>query len=420
MLKIPPIEFEEHKLENGLQVLLHRDTRVPLVHLSIHYRVGSSYEKPGLSGFAHLFEHMMFQGSENVAKNEHGNYIDNAGGRWNATTGKDRTNYYETVPSQYLELALWLESDRMRSLNVTQESFENQRQTVIEEKKQSYDNRPYGLATLRFEQLAYQNWAYAHPIIGAVEDLENSTLEDAARFHQTYYGPGNATLVLSGDTGDGTVLKKVQQYFGEISDRTQPHVPDLEEPEQTAEKVDKMKDPLAVLPAAYAGYHMPALGSPEFYAMSVLGFILSHGESSRLYRKLIYHNNWVSGLSVGPNQYKGPQLFFIWFQVQSAVNVDQVLQAVDQELEAVREKKIPVAEIEKAKTQITFHFVAQLAKVARIGELLAHYALFFGDPSRINQELDRYLAITQDDILQAAQQIFRPQNRTLILVEPGT
>jgi predicted Zn-dependent peptidase len=197
-------------------------------------------------------------------------------------------------------------------------------------------------------------------------------------------------------------------------------MPDLEEPEQTAEKVDKMKDPLAVLPAAYAGYHMPALGSPEFYAMSVLGFILSHGESSRLYRKLIYHNNWVSGLSVGPNQYKGPQLFFIWFQVQSAVNVDEVLQAVGQELEAVREKKIPVAEIEKAKTQITFHFVAQMAKVARIGELLAHYALFFGDPHRINQELDRYLAVTQEDILQAAQQVFRPQNRTLILVEPGT
>ena len=420
MLKIPPIEFEEHHLENGLQVLLHRDTRVPLVHLSIHYRVGSSYERPGLSGFAHLFEHMMFQGSENVAKNEHGNYIDNAGGRWNATTSKDRTNYYETVPSQYLELALWLESDRMRSLNVTQESFENQRQTVIEEKKQSYDNRPYGLASLRFEQLAYQNWAYAHPIIGAVEDLQNSTLEDAAKFHQTYYGPGNATLVLSGDTGEGAALKKVQQYFGAICDRTHPEVPDLAEPEQTAEKVDKMKDPLAVLPAAYAGYHMPALGSPEFYAMSVLGFVLSHGESSRLYRKLIYHNNWVSGLSVGPNQYKGPQLFFIWFQVQSAVKVDEVLQAVDQELEVVREEKIPVAEIEKAKTQITFHFVAQMAKVARIGELLAHYALFFGDPHRINQELDRYLAVTQDDILQAAQQVFRPQNRTLILVEPGT
>ena len=420
MLKTPRIEFEEHRLQNGLQVLLHRDTRVPLVHLSIHYRVGSSYETPGLSGFAHLFEHMMFQGSENVAKNEHGSNIDNAGGRWNATTSKDRTNYYETVPSHYLELALWLESDRMRSLNVTEENFENQLQTVIEEKKQSYDNRPYGLATLKFEELAYENWSYAHPIIGAVEDLENSSLEDAAKFHQTYYGPGNATLVLSGDTGDdGTALKKVEQYFGALSDQTHPELPDLEEPEQVAEKIERMTDPLAVLPAVYVGYHMPALGSPEFYALSVLGVILSHGESSRLYQQLIYHNNWVTSLSVGPNQYKGPELFLIWFQVQSAVDVDQVLKAVDQELKRVQEEKIPAQEIEKGKNQIAFHFVERMAKVARIGELLAHYALFLDDPKRINHELDRYLAVTEDDILQAAQKIFRSHNRTLIFVEPG-
>ena len=148
MLSAPQIEFEEHRLSNGLSVLLHRDDRVPLVHVGVHYRVGSSYEKVGRSGFAHLFEHMMFQGSENVTKNEHGRYVDNAGGTWNASTNKDRTNYFETVPSHCLDLALWLEADRMRSLKVTQENFENQLQTVIEEKKQSYDNRPYGLAYL--------------------------------------------------------------------------------------------------------------------------------------------------------------------------------------------------------------------------------------------------------------------------------
>ncbi len=307
----------------------------------------------------------------------------------------------------------------MRSLDVTEENFENQLQTVIEEKKQSYDNRPYGLATLRFEELAYENWSYAHPIIGAVEDLENSTLGDAAKFHQTYYGPGNATLVLSGDTGnDGTALKKVEEYFGALTDQTRPDPPDLEEPEQVTEKIESTTDPLAVLPAVYSGYHMPALGSPDFYALSVLGVILSHGESSRLHRQLIYHNNWVTGLSVGPNQYRGPELFLVWFQVQSAVDVDQVLQAADQELQRVQEEKVPTQEIEKAKNQIAFRFVERMAKVARIGELLAHYALFFDDPKRINQELDRYLAVTADDILQAAQKIFRPQNRTLIFVEP--
>ncbi|MDA2934835.1 insulinase family protein [Acidobacteria bacterium AH-259-D05] len=420
MVNVPTIEFEEHKLENGLQVLVHKQDRVPLVHLSVHYRVGSSYEQPGLSGFAHLFEHMMFQGSENVGKNEHGSYIDNAGGRWNATTGKDRTNYYETVPSHYLELALWLEADRMRSLKVTQEGFDNQRQTVIEEKKQSYDNRPYGLATLRFEELAYENWSYAHPIIGAVEDLEKSTLEDAVNFHRTYYGPGNATLVLSGDLPDGNTLKQVQKYFGTIVNHTQPQSPRLEEPKQTVEKVETMKDPLAVLPAVYIGYHMPALGSPEYYALSVLALVLSHGESSRFYRQFIYDNNWITSLSVGPNQYKGPELFYIWFQVQNEVKVEQVLQAVDQELERLRESTITAEELEKAKNQIAYRFVGRLAKVSRIAELLAHYALFFEDTERINQDLDHYLCVSEADIQQAAQKVFGSENQTLIVVKPGT
>ncbi|MDA2925146.1 insulinase family protein [Acidobacteria bacterium AH-259-L09] len=417
MLKVP-IEFAEHKLGNGLQVLLHQDNRTPLVHLSVHYRVGSSYEKPGLSGFAHLFEHMMFEGSEHVAKNEHGSYIDNAGGRWNASTSKDRTNYYETVPSHYLELALWLEAERMRSLKVTQENFENQRQTVIEEKKQSYDNRPYGLASLRFEELAYENWAYAHPVIGAVEDLQKATLEDAARFHQTYYGPGNATLVLSGDI-DADAQKKVGDYFGSISNRTSSQVPALQEPEQSVEKKEMLKDPLAMLPAVYLGYHMPALGSPEYYALSVLALVVSNGESSRFYRKLIYNNNWITNLSVGPNQYKGPELFYIWFQVQSEVNFKRVLQAVGQELERLREEKIFAEELEKAKNQIMFRFVSRLTRVSRIGELLADYALLFEDPQMINHDLDRYLAVSENDILEAAQKVFRPENRTLMVVQPG-
>lgn len=419
MVKVPKIEFEEHKLENGLQVLVHQQNRVPLVHVSVHYRVGSSYEQLGLSGFAHLFEHMMFQGSENVGKNEHGSYIDNAGGRWNATTSKDRTNYYETVPSHYLELALWLEADRMQSLHVTQENFKNQRQTVIEEKKQSYDNRPYGLATLRFEELAYENWSYAHPIIGSIEDLEKSTLEDAVNFHQTYYGPGNATLVVSGDLHDGSVLEKVQKYFGAIINRTHPQALHLEEPQQSGGKVETMRDPLAVLPAVYIGYHMPALGSPEYYALSVLAIVLSQGESSRFYRRFIYHNNWITSLSVGPNQYRGPELFHIWFQVQNEVKVEEVLEAVDQELGRLREERITEEELQKAKNQITYRFVTRLTKVSRIAELLAHYALFLEDPKRVNQDLDRYLAITEEDILQSAQKVFYPENRTLIMVQPG-
>jgi len=419
MVQVPDIEFREHTLDNGLQLLVHHQARVPLTHVSVHYRVGSSYEKPGFSGLAHLFEHLMFQGSENVGKNEHGRYIDHAGGQWNATTSKDRTNYYETVPSHYLELALWLEADRMQSLNVSLENFENQRQTVIEEKKQSYDNRPYGLATLRFEELAYENWAYAHPIIGVIEDLERYTLEDAVDFHRTFYGPGNAILVLAGDLSEIDGLEKVQKYFGDMISHTQPQSPSLEEPRQTAEKVETIQDPLAVLPAVYMAYHMPALGSPEYFALSVLALVLSHGESSRFYRKFIYDNNWITNFSVGPNQNKGPELFYIWFQIQNEIEVDQVVRAVEEELELLREKPVSQAELEKARNQIAYRFVGRLTRISRIAELLAHYALFFGDAGRINSDLDRYLEVTQEDILQAAQNVFRPENRTLMVVEPG-
>ena len=420
MVKVPDIGFEEHHLENGLQLLVHHQTRVPLTHVSVHYRVGSNYESRGFSGLAHLFEHLMFQGSENVEKNEHGRYIDHAGGRWNATTSKDRTNYYETVPSHYLELALWLEADRMQSLKVTLENFENQRQTVIEEKKQSYDNRPYGLATLRFEELAYENWAYAHPIIGDVKDLEQFTLEDAVNFHRTYYGPGNAILVLAGDLSEVDALEQAQKYFGDIANHTRRRFPSLEEPRQTAEKVETIQDPLAVLPAVYMGYHMPELGSPEYYALSVLVLILSQGESSRFYRRFIYDNNWITNFSLGPNQNKGPQLFYIWFQVQEEIEVDRVVQAVEKELELLREKPISEDELEKARNQIAFRFVGRLARISRVAELLAHYALFFDDAGKVNSDLDRYLSVTREDILEAARKVFRPENRTLITVEPKT
>ncbi len=419
MVTVPQIQFQEHRLENGLQVMLYRNNRVPLVHLSLHFRVGSSYERPGFSGFAHLFEHMMFQGSHNVAKNEHGKYVDAAGGSWNASTSKDRTNYYETLPAHFLERALWLEADRMGSLKVTVENFENQRQTVIEEKKQSYDNRPYGLAYLRFDELAYDNWAYAHPIIGCVEDLEKITLEDARNFHQTYYGPGNAVLIVAGDIHEREVLEKIQDRFGSISNRTQPKTPDLHEPEQKAEKVETLKDSLAVLSGVSLGYHMPELGSSEYYALSTLALILSHGESSRLYRKLVSDNNWISSLSVGPNQYKGPELFTIMFQVQDRVKVDEVLKALEGELEAVQENPVSEQELEKAKNQIMFQFVAQQTKVSRVGECLAHYAVYFNDPQLVNSELDRFLSVTGEDILRVARQTFYCNNRTLISVEPG-
>jgi zinc protease len=419
MPAVPRLKFQKHILSNGLEVLLYRDNSVPLVHVSLHYRVGSSYETPGLSGLAHLFEHMMFEGSDNVRRNDHGRLIDAAGGSWNATTNKDRTNYYETVPAHYVELALWLEADRMRSLNITEETFENQRQTVIEEKKQSYDNRPYGLSHLRFDELAYDNWAYAHPIIGAVEDLQNATLEDARRFHGSYYGPGNATLSIAGDIDEERVLRQVELHFGDIQDRTSNRQPDLSEPAQQKEKREAIADALAVLPALSLGYHMPALGTDSYYAMSLLALVLSQGPSSRLYEKLVYDRNWAIGLYTGPNQYRGPELFLFWFQLQAGVEIKDLLRAVDEEILRVAEKPIQPAELEKARNQVAHGFIARLAKISQIGEALARCAVYFNDPEYINSELDRYLSVTPETILSAAQSVFRPENRTLIITEPA-
>jgi predicted Zn-dependent peptidase len=361
----------------------------------------------------------MFQGSEHVSKTEHGMYVDAAGGRWNATTSKDRTNYYETLGSHYLDLGLWLEADRMRSLKLTGANFENQRQTVIEEKKQSYDNQPYGLADLRFDELAYSNWAYAHPIIGSVSDLEKATLEDAREFHERYYGPRNATLVLAGDfDGDGA-LSRISRYFGWGDGMDIVAQPDLSEPPQTNSRLETVKDPLAVLPAVYAGYHMPEAGTPDHYALSMLAVILSHGQSSRLYRELIYENNWITSLSAGPNQYKGPQLFMLWLQVQEGVDPQRVLDCVEGHLSRLCSERVSERELEKAQNHVYYRFVSSRNTITGVAEILAKYAVLYGDPKLINGEAERYLQVNPEDILQAAKRTFRPENQNLIMVEPG-
>lgn len=416
---IPQLQFTEHQLENGLKVILQENRRTPLVHLSLHYMIGSSYESKGRSGFAHLFEHMMFQGSRNLAKNEHGKLIDSAGGQWNASTNKDRTNYYETVPSHYLDLVLWLEADRMEALEVTPENFENQRQTVIEEKKQSYDNRPYGKAFLRFDELAYENWAYAHPVIGSVEDLQQATLEQAVEFHRRFYGPGNATLVVTGDIVQPETLEKIQKYFEDIPNKTNAVRPELSEPQQLEEKLESTNDPLAVLPAVIIGYHIPPLGSTDDYALAMAALVLADGDSSRFYRKFVYENNWIAGLVAGSNHYRGPQLFRVWFQIQQNVPISTILEAMESELDRLRDSGITDAELEKAQNQVAHRLVAQMERVSNVGELLAQYSSFFDDPNLANRQLERFLSVSKEQIQLAVQRYLSRENRTVIIVEPG-
>jgi zinc protease len=413
------IERQEHLLSNGLRVILYRDNRVPLAHVSVYYRVGSSCDPPGHSGLAHLFEHLMFEGSENVGKNEHGRLLDAAGGAWNASTNKDRTNYFATVPSNYLDLALWLEADRMRSLNLTPANFENQRQTVIEERRQSYDNRPYGRSHLRFDELAYSNWAYAHSIIGSVEDLQALTLEEAVDFHRRFYGPGNALLVVAGDIEEDAALKLVERRFGSIANLTVPFVPDLGEPPQDAPRQETHVDSLAALPALMLGFHMPELGAPDYYALSVLSLVLTHGESSRLHRRMIADNNWVTAVYAGPNQYKGPQLFAVWAQTQDGVPIGRVLAELTEALAVAAATRLTAEELEKARNNIAHAFIARLTRVSQIGETLATYAAYFDDADLINTELERFCSVSADDVRDSAARVFRPENQTTIIVEPG-
>lgn len=414
----PRVEFSEHRLDNGLVVLLHPDKRAPLIHLTIHYRVGSSYEEPGYSGFAHLFEHLMFQGSENLEKNEHGRLVDEAGGQWNATTNKDRTNYYETLPSNCLDLGLWLEADRMRALRITEESFENQRQTVLEERKQSYENRPYGSAFLRFDALAYRNWAYGHSVIGDVEDLRVARLEDAVAFHDRHYGPDNAILALSGDFVPAEALNRITRYFEPIPPRGVPAAPDLSEPPQTQERMETVQDSLAVLPAVYMGYHMSEGGSADHYALAVAANALAQGASSRLPKLLTYEKNWVTTVTAGPNNYRGPELFGITFVTRRGMDVDKVVRVILDQVDRLCGEEITTEEIDKARHQFSFRLASLRRKQATIAESLARFAVYHGRAEAMNEELGRFLAITPKQVLDAAQRTFCPDNRTILKVEP--
>ena len=419
-LKIPEIEFTRHRLGNGLDVILCPDRRIPLVHLSIYYNVGSSHERVGYSGLAHLFEHLMFQGSVNLGPNEHGKLIDKAGGEWNASTSKDRTHYYETLPSHYLDLALWLESDRMRSLNISSENFENQRLTVIEEKKESYDNRPYGPSHLRFDEIAYANWAYAHPIIGLEEDLRGCTLEDVASFHRDFYGPGNAVLVLSGDFDPGKGLQRISRYFEEIEDLTAPSAPDLEWTGESETKRERLTDPLAALPALTLGFPMSYMHSDEYYDLTLLSIILVDGDASRFYRKYVHEKNWVAQLYAGPDQQVGPQIFRVWALLQESPSPEEVLAEMEEDLVLIGKEGVSPEELEMAMNQLMYRQVSMMSTIASVGELLGFFHSCLGDAGMINAHLGRYLEVTPERIQRSAAKVFGKGHLTSMITESAT
>ena len=284
---IPPVKFTDTRLENGLRVIIAEDHYAPIYAIAVSYRVGSKDERQGRTGFAHLFEHMMFKGSEKVGSGEHFFLIFNYGGNMNGTTNTDRTVYFEVLPKNQLDLGLFLESDRMRSLAVTAENLENQRQTVKEERRLGVDNQPYGRTYERMGELAYDNFAYHHSVIGSMADLDAATVDDVKGFFKTYYAPNNAVVALVGDLDTKATLAKVRKYFGDIARQDPPKPVDLSESAMTAERRERIEDKLARAARVDISYRLPAGGSADIDRLSVLSTILGGGESSRLYQKLV-------------------------------------------------------------------------------------------------------------------------------------
>ena len=409
-----------HKLDNGLRVVLNPDPTVPTVAVAVYYDVGSRNEERGRSGFAHLFEHMMFQGSQNVRKGEHFQLVMNRGGSVNGTTSDDRTNYFETLPSNELALGLWLEADRMRSLAITQENFENQRQTVMEERRQSYDNRPYMQSMLRINELAFGDYfPYAHSTIGDMQDLVNAPLAAVQEFFTTYYAPNNAVVSIAGDFEPDAALKLVQQYFGAIKPATVKPFNTPDPAPQTAERKDSMLDPLAELPAFHVGYHIPKDREPDHYPLELLSIVLGDGESSRLYQKLVKEKEILQEISVNTDGRRGPDLFSFWGICAEGHNPDQARTVIFDELKSIAQQGVTQRELEKAKNRMRAEFVFGLQSNLSRASHLAEFEVFFGDANLLMGELDRYSAVTLDDIKRVTGQYFAPTNRTLLDVVPA-
>jgi len=405
-------------LPNGLRVVMSPDRTIPTVGIAVYYDVGSRNEVPGRSGFAHLFEHMMFQGSANVAKGEHFQLILNRGGQMNGTTSEDRTNYYETLPSNELALGLWLEADRMKSLQITQENFENQRQTVMEERRQSYDNQPYARSFLRINELAYGDYfPYSHSTIGDMKDLQAAPLTAVQEFFEAYYAPNNAVLALAGDFDPDEALRVVAQYFGDIPSRGRPEYKPAELAPQGGERSEVMVDELAQLPGFHVAYHIPPDGQPDHYPLDLLAMALGDGESSRLYQELVKRRELLSSLNVGTDSRRGPDLFSVWSVMAEGKDPKLARDIIYKELAKIAKTGLTPRELEKSKNRMRSGVVFQLSSTLSRALLLGEVELYRGNAEELKRELDRYLAVTNEDVKRVAGQYFGADNRVVLDVK---
>lgn len=417
--KLTPTPITQFSLANGLRVILCEDHAVPVVSVALYYDVGSRNEREGRTGFAHLFEHMMFQGSENVAKAAHFQYIFNAGGTMNGTTSTERTNYYETLPASHLPLALWLESDRMRSLKVTQENLDNQRNAVQEEKRLRYDNQPYVNAFLRINELIFKNPANAHSTIGSMEDLDAATIEDIQEFFRIYYAPNNAVLTVAGDFETAAASALVRKYFEGIPSQPTPPPVDTSEPEDVAQSQEIYNDKLAPAPAFVLGWKIPPRRTPDFYALSLAADLLFEGDSSRLYQKLVKGDESVVSIQGGIDERRGPSACYIFALPKPGEEVAAIREQIVDEIKALRTSGPSAAEMEKLRNSLCNDVVRGRQSTMYRAQRLAEYALYDGDPTLFDSELNQYLAITPEQIRSAVERFLDVENRVVLDIVPS-
>jgi zinc protease len=418
-LQVPHTQIEKYTLGNGLRVVLNEDHSVPVVSVAVYYDVGSRNEREGRTGFAHLFEHMMFQGSENVPKAAHFQYISNAGGTMNGTTSSERTNYFETLPANQLPLALWLESDRMRSLSVTQENLDNQREAVKEEKRLRYDNQPYVNGFLRLFEMCFQNPANAHSTIGSMEDLDAATVEDIQEFFRIYYAPNNAVLSIVGDFDQAETRRMVDEYFSTIPSQPEPPPVDVSEPEEVAQHEDIFYDKLAPMPAFAVGWKIPPRRSPEFYALSLASHLLFEGESARLYQKLVKGEESVVQIQGGIDERRGPSGLFIVVIPKPDRDGRQIREAILSELKDLATNGPSDEEMEKLRNNLFNSSVRSRQSSQYRAQQLAEFELYDRDPELFNTDLQNFLEVTPAQISAALRRHLDTDNRVLLEIVPA-
>jgi zinc protease len=415
---IKEIRFSDTKLKNGLRVIISEDRAAPVFAIAVNYNVGSRDERKGRTGFAHLFEHMMFKGSENVGPGEHPYLIFTNGGSMNGTTNKERTLYFEILPANQLDLALFLEADRMRSLEITAPNLENQRQAVQEERRLGVDNQPYGKTFEVRDELAYDNFPYEHSVIGSMADLSAATVDDVASFFKTYYAPNNAVLSIVGDVDTKVTLDKVRRYFESIPSQPAPPVVTVTEPAQTEERRTTIADGLARLARLDMAFKIPPGSSPDADALRVLATVLSNGRSSRFYEAIVRQKQLAPNVAAFSDENRGPGLFSVIGTVAPGKAVADLEAAIDAEIERVKTGPIEPWEMEKARNNARSQLVNSLGTVLGRAIALGQDALFYDQPGRLNTTAARIAKVTPEDVQRVARQYLVKTGRTVVITEP--